>query len=73
MIDDTPVEGDNNTITMYVTAHYSIPSDNSFLYGLSDFTGTYPLAVQEVEVPPSGVVKMDLDIPHNATRLDVTV
>ena len=73
MVDDSPVVGDNNTISMFVVAHYTKPSDNSFLYGVSDFTGTYPLPVQNVHVPPSGVVKLDLDIPSNATSLDVTV
>lgn len=73
MQDDTPVGGDNNTLTMVTTAHYSIPSDNSFLYGTSSFTGTYPLPIQNVSVPPNGVIKIDLDIPANATSLDVTV
>ena len=73
MVDDSPLEGDDNFIDMYVKAQYVIPSDNSFLYGVDDFTGTYGLEPHHVQVPASGVVKMDLDIPSNATSLDIRV
>ncbi|PVD35131.1 hypothetical protein C0Q70_06412 [Pomacea canaliculata] len=72
MQDDSPVAG-ATTMTIFTTAHYNIPADNSFLYGVSQFTGTYPLPVRTIDVPPSGVVKIDIDIPSNATSLDVTV
>ncbi|XP_025086885.1 CD109 antigen-like [Pomacea canaliculata] len=72
MQDDSPVAG-ATTMTIFTMAHYNIPADNSFLYGVSQFTGTYPLPVRTIDVPPSGVVKIDIDIPSNATSLDVTV
>ncbi|KAK7463205.1 hypothetical protein BaRGS_00038214, partial [Batillaria attramentaria] len=73
MQDDSPVPTSSTTLTMVTTAHYSIPSDNSFLYSTGTFAGTYALPIQDVDVPPNGVVKIDLSIPANATSLDVTV
>jgi hypothetical protein len=78
MVDDTPVTGRDNTVAMYVTAHYVIDFDDDtgaagYLYGVSQLYGSYPLPMHNVTLPANGVVKMDLDIPSNATRLDVRV
>lgn len=70
--DDTPVPMPSN-MTAFVTAHYRITSENSFLFWLTEFTGTYPLPALTLDVPASGVVQFDLDIPSNATSLDVLV
>lgn len=72
MQDDSPLAG-SYFMTFIPTARYTLPSDNSYLYGVSQFTGTYPLPIKVIEVPPTGVVKIDVDIPANATSLDVSV
>ncbi|XP_025086890.1 CD109 antigen-like [Pomacea canaliculata] len=72
MQDDSPLAG-SYFMTFIPTARYTLPSDNSYLYGVSQFTGTYPLPIKVIQVPPTGVVKIDVDIPANATSLDVSV
>ncbi|XP_025086986.1 CD109 antigen-like [Pomacea canaliculata] len=72
MQDDSPVLGENS-VTVLGIGTYSIPVSNSYLYGTNQFTGSYPLGVRTIDVPPSGVVTVDVDIPFNVSEIKVIV
>lgn len=72
MQDDSPVLGENS-VTVLGIGTYSIPVSNSYLYGTNQFTGSYPLGVRTIDVQPSGVVTVDVDIPFNVSEIKVIV
>uniref|UniRef100_A0A2C9LWE8 Alpha-2-macroglobulin bait region domain-containing protein n=1 Tax=Biomphalaria glabrata TaxID=6526 RepID=A0A2C9LWE8_BIOGL len=43
------------------------------LYSPSSFSGSYPLPGQNMSLPANGILSIDIDIPLNATSIDIKV
>lgn len=59
-------------VYVYGVGHYSKPSPDS-RYGVSSFTGSYPILAKKMVLPQSGFFPVELDIPTDVTQVDIRV
>ncbi|CAL1532260.1 unnamed protein product, partial [Lymnaea stagnalis] len=71
--DKMPPPGSNNVIHVYTYVTYAKKVPGQDLYDVSSFTGTYPLPGQNLTLPASGLLPIEIDIPKNATEINIKV
>ena len=62
-----------STVYVYGVGHYNRPAPQHSHFGLSSFTGTYPILARKLTLPDSGLFSIDLDIPDDVTSVDLMV
>ncbi|CAL1532265.1 unnamed protein product [Lymnaea stagnalis] len=71
--DQMPPPGSNNVISAYTSVTYTETVPDQELYGTLKFTGTYPFPGQNLTLPASGLLPIDIDVPKNATSINIKV
>ncbi|CAL1532264.1 unnamed protein product [Lymnaea stagnalis] len=71
--DRMPPPGSNNVISVYTYVEYTTKLPDQGLYAAYSFSGTYPLPGQNLTLPASGLLSVDINIPTNATSINIKV
>ncbi|BFZ14934.1 hypothetical protein BsWGS_17971 [Bradybaena similaris] len=69
--DNKPPTDTNITLSVYTSVDYQQTVPDQALYNVAQFSGTYGLPGQNITVPPSGLVSVNITIPSNATRINI--
>ncbi|RUS78587.1 hypothetical protein EGW08_013655 [Elysia chlorotica] len=67
----SPPTGGDQILSVYTTIRYELFLPDQSFYTTSLFEGSYPAPGQNLTLPPSGVVPVSIDIPDNATSIDI--
>nr|ADE45341.1 thioester-containing protein 1.4 [Biomphalaria glabrata] len=71
--DGLPPTDSNLSLSVYTSVTYQMTVPDQELYSPSSFSGSYPLPGQNMSLPANGILSIDIDIPLNATSIDIKV
>ncbi|CAG5136698.1 unnamed protein product, partial [Candidula unifasciata] len=69
--DGKPPVNKNITVSVYTTVNYQLTVPDQALYNVDQFTGTYGLPGQNLTLPASGLLAVNIEIPKNATSITI--
>ncbi|KAK0047814.1 TEP-1, partial [Biomphalaria pfeifferi] len=71
--DGLPPTDSNLSLSVYTSVTYQMTVPDQELYSPSSFSGSYPLPGQNMSLPDNGLLSIDINIPLNATSIDIKV